>query len=102
MEKIDLVINQINYSYRRSSNHTADRMSDEIVCDLADAQYRLNARMDEAFPKRYRNAGVEHPEVAAWVQEYIACPSQARSLMIMGPVGTGKTHAAFGALRQAA
>jgi DNA replication protein DnaC len=90
-------------TYQRSGNdHTANRMAAENIFDLEDAQLRLHARMDEAFPKRYRNAGVEHPEVAAWVEEYVAAPSQARSLLIMGPIGTGKTWAAYGALRQAA
>lgn len=90
------------HAYRRSSNHTSAVASAEIIEELTDAQLQIHARLDEAIPKRYRDARVEHPEISAWVDEYVQCPSRARSLMIMGPVGTGKTWAAYGALRQAA
>lgn len=81
---------------------SADINCAPIITELADAQERMHARLDEVIPKRYRGAKVEHPEVRAWIQQYIAAPSEARSLLIMGPVGSGKTHAAYGALRAAA
>lgn len=76
--------------------------SAEVITDLAHAQVRMNQRLDEVIPKRYRNAGVEHPEIAAWVEEYLENPAESRSLLIMGNVGTGKTWAGYGALREAA
>lgn len=81
---------------------SADVNCAPVITDLADAQDRMNARLDEVIPKRYRAAAVEHPAIAEWVEEYVECPSEARSLLVMGPVGSGKTWAAYGALRAAA
>lgn len=81
---------------------TADINRAPIITDLADAQLRMNQRLDEVIPKRYRNAHVEHPEIRAWVETYISNPAESPSLLLMGNVGTGKTWAAYGALRTAA
>lgn len=89
-------------AYRKSANHTTAIMGAENLWDLGDAREALTARLDAMIPKRYRRAHVEHPEIRAWVDEYVANPRDARSLMVMGNVGTGKTWAAFGALREAA
>lgn len=59
-------------------------------------------RFDERFPLRYRAAAVDHPQVAGWVEQYRIDPTTSPSLLLLGPTGTGKTHAAFGALRAAA
>lgn len=55
----------------------------------------------ERFPIRYREATTEHPDVLAWAREFIADPATARSLLLLGPTGTGKTHQAYGAIRAA-
>lgn len=87
---------------RKNPNHNTAVMAAENIWDLGDAREALSTRLDAAIPKRYRNARVEHPEIRAWVEEYLECPQEARSLMVMGNVGSGKTWAAYGALREAA
>lgn len=54
---------------------------------------RLNRRFD-----RFADAQVEHPEVARWVGDVVRRGSR-EGLVIRGPVGTGKTHAAVAAFR---
>jgi DNA replication protein DnaC len=62
-------------------------------------------------PVRYATATVSHPEVAAWVRSLVdAAVRDARafnpkvqrgpSLLLLGPVGTGKTHQVYGAIRE--
>lgn len=53
------------------------------------------------FPARYRDAAVDHPDVAEWVQAIAADPAAAPSLLLLGATGRGKTHAAYAALRAA-
>ncbi|MGW1675975.1 ATP-binding protein [Saccharopolyspora sp. NPDC002376] len=70
------------------------------------------ALLESAIPARYAGAVVSHPAIAGWVRALVqaAADTQAspggpvglsagRSLMLLGETGTGKTHAAFGALR---
>lgn len=64
-------------------------------------------------PLRFANATAEHPALLAWVQRqtenalvfcrhgHPVCRT-GDSLLILGPVGTGKTHQAYGALRDLA
>jgi DNA replication protein DnaC len=56
----------------------------------------------ERFPRRYRDAYADHPQVLAWADAYVADPAGVESLLLVGPVGTGKTHQAYGAIRRAA
>ena len=51
---------------------------------------------DKRIPPRFRAAVASNPDVIAWCEEF--SPSSP-SLLILGPVGTGKTHQAFGAIR---
>lgn len=53
------------------------------------------------FPIRYRDAVTDHPDVLAWAREFIADPAGARSLLLLGATGTGKTYQAYGAIRAA-
>jgi len=50
-------------------------------------------------PPVFRGARAEHPDVTAWARAYIADRSRPRWLLLLGSVGTGKTHQAYGALR---
>lgn len=50
-------------------------------------------------PAVFRTARADHPEVVAWAQRYIADPRTAGSLVLLGRVGSGKTHQAYGAMR---
>lgn len=62
------------------------------------------------IPAHYADATPDHPDVAGWVRSLTRLAAeQARaqnpvlrtgpSLLILGPVGTGKTYQAFGAIR---
>ena len=64
-------------------------------------------------PPRFTGATTTHPELKAWIAELATTAQQTcraglprvttgRSLVILGPVGTGKTHQAYGALRDLA
>lgn len=59
-------------------------------------------RWEESTPRRYRTAEATHPTVTAWADAVIADPASARSLLLAGGTGTGKTHQAYGALRRIA
>lgn len=52
-------------------------------------------RIDEAIPRRYRNAVPRLPETDAW----LAASADGAGLLLAGPTGTGKTHEAYGAVR---
>jgi len=69
----------------------------ERVEAIADAE----AKCDERFPVRYREARTERADVLAWVAQFHADPAGAPSLLLLGPTGTGKTYQAYGAVRAA-
>ncbi|WP_160050732.1 ATP-binding protein [Nocardiopsis sp. FR4] len=60
------------------------------------------AKLERAVPPRYANATADMPEVAWWASEVSMNPTTAGSLMLWGTTGSGKTHQAYGALRQIA
>ena len=51
---------------------------------------------DKRIPPRFRDATATHPAVTAWCASFT---ESSPSLLILGPVGTGKTHQAYGAVR---
>ncbi|WP_055693758.1 ATP-binding protein [Streptomyces prasinopilosus] len=79
------------------------------------ARYSI-ARAAEIIPFHYRDAIADSPEVLAWVAELaaeareaqaarsapVAAITHGRSLLMLGPTGTGKTHQAYGAIRELA
>lgn len=67
----------------------------------ARAQFAV-ARWQAATPPRYQNARADHPGVTAWAMLTAADLDSARSLLLTGTTGTGKTHQAYGALRMLA
>ncbi|MFB7910239.1 ATP-binding protein [Kitasatospora sp. NPDC056076] len=68
----------------------------------ARAEFAL-ARWGNAVPNRYANARiVTDPAIAAWAEQVAANPTEARSLLLTGTTGTGKTHQAWAALRMIA
>lgn len=86
---------------------TADQMGD--YHDVKEAIEAGRKLMAEHVPPRYRNAVVDQADVADWVRSLVrsvdtdrrAWPriDHGRSLLLLGPTGTGKTHAAYGAAR---
>lgn len=79
------------------------------------ARYSIT-KAAEVIPFHYRNATVDSPEVLSWLAELIvqarddqagrgaptAAITHGRSLLLLGPTGTGKTHQAYGAIRELA
>ncbi|MFC5204588.1 ATP-binding protein [Streptomyces kaempferi] len=71
---------------------------------------------DKVIPFHYRGAIADSPEILAWLQELadqarevqaergapVAAVNHGRSLLLLGPTGTGKTHQAYGAIRDLA
>lgn len=69
-----------------------------------------NEQCGKRVPSHYADATPDHPNVAAWVRDLTKLAAdEARamnpvlrkgpSLLILGPVGTGKTYQAYGAVR---
>jgi len=51
------------------------------------------------LPRRFRDASTDNPAVIAWVERAVEDLTAVPSLLLVGPVGTGKTHQAIGAMR---
>lgn len=68
---------------------------DPIQFRIEKAREVLSTRI----PVRFQNATVEHQQVAGWVRQFLDDPASARSLLLVGRTGTGKTHMAWGAVR---
>jgi DNA replication protein DnaC len=95
----------------------------------AEAHARRVAALLWQIPDRYRHATTDHPELHQWTEKMLAWSQQQRalakrraqlvdepwrapleldnepvlagpSLLLLGPTGVGKTHAAYGALRR--
>jgi DNA replication protein DnaC len=60
------------------------------------------SRWTTAAPYRYREANAHHPEILAWADRAADDYRTAGFLVLTGPIGTGKTHQAYGALRRIA
>lgn len=65
------------------------------------AEFALS-RWETAVPYRYRNAVADQPEICAWADRAADDYRSAGFLVLTGPIGTGKTHQAYGALRRIA
>ncbi|GGM26869.1 hypothetical protein GCM10011608_09570 [Micromonospora sonchi] len=61
---------------------------------------QAEATLAMLLPPRFRKADADLPQVREWVRRYLANPADCPGLLLLGPVGTGKSHAAFGALRR--
>ncbi len=68
-------------------------------------QERVHRRIERNRPGRFRDASVgtwpgrdDHPAVAQAAAEYVAAfdPNDEASVLMLGPVGTGKTHLLYG------
>jgi DNA replication protein DnaC len=61
---------------------------------------RVTDVTDRRIPPRYRHAAPTDPAVMAWCDSFTE--GNARSLLILGVTGAGKTYQAYGALRELA
>ena len=58
------------------------------------------AKCDDRFPMLVRDATLSDPGVCRWVDAFKGAPiNESKSIMISGPVGSGKTWQAYAALR---
>ncbi|MFC9331424.1 ATP-binding protein [Kitasatospora sp. NPDC057015] len=79
--------------------HTATHRPQHDALELAAAR----------IPVLFQDAEADHPEVLAWVEHVTQAArrgpegmlgiAHARSLLLLGETGTGKTHQAYGAIR---
>lgn len=60
---------------------------------------QAEAALSLALPERFVNVIADHPQVLGWIDRFMADPTTTPSLLMLGPVGTGKSHQAYGALR---
>lgn len=60
---------------------------------------RAAERCDRLIPAEYRSADPIHPDVRGWATAFRTGMDTRRSLLLLGPVGAGKTYEAYGALR---
>lgn len=79
------------------------------------ARYSI-VKAAEVIPFHYRGAITDSPEILSWLGELaaqaredqagrnapVATVTHGRSLLLLGPTGTGKTHQAYGAIRELA
>lgn len=71
-------------------------------------------KANSLIPWHYRKAIAEHPDIRTWTDELVAVAKEeqgrspiasvqhGRSLLLLGPTGVGKTHQAYGAIRDLA
>lgn len=86
--------------------HCSPCRGDALASGSHDAVIAWHARRQVAelaarIPARYANATVTVDGVKAWVNRWHADPSDCPSLVMVGPVGTGKTYQGYGAIREA-
>lgn len=77
------------------------RQDGEADTAMTEAVDKANQRCDERFPARYRDALTDREDVRAWVTQMREKPTEAPSLLLLGPTGTGKSYQAYAALRAA-
>lgn len=50
-------------------------------------------------PARFEDATASNPDIAEWVEKFLADPKTCPTLLVVGPTGTGKTWQLYGALK---
>src|SRR5262245_17403289 len=68
---------------------------DPVAYRIEQAELALGA----VVPNRFRNAVIDNPRIAGWVEQFIGNRDRCPSLLLVGEPGTGKSHVAFAALR---
>ena len=62
---------------------------------------RARERCERLIPAEYRTAEPTHPDVIEWARTFRAGADLRQGLLLLGPVGVGKTWEAYGALKNA-
>lgn len=60
---------------------------------------QAEATIARLVPPLFDKAAVDRPEVAEWVDLFLADADMCPSLVLAGPTGTGKTHQTYGAVK---
>lgn len=95
-------INQTARGILASKGIDPDNLPDRPPFDVADFMTeQAEASLALVLPQRFLAAEADNPQVLAWVEKFRTDPTTTPSLLLLGPVGVGKTHQAFGALRAA-
>lgn len=55
--------------------------------------------LDRLVPAMYAEAKPDNSDVADWVAQFLAAPTEAPSVVLSGPTGVGKSHQGWGAIR---
>ncbi|WP_030755459.1 ATP-binding protein [Streptomyces sp. NRRL F-5135] len=74
---------------------------DNFHQQVADRRKEAGDRYERMVPRRFTHA-TPGERATAWATQVAADPHAARSLLLCGPVGTGKTYSAWSALRAVA
>lgn len=74
-----------------------------VAEERAASARRIRAHFERSVPYRYLDASTEHADLLAWAGSLAEANTsngylRGRSILLVGPTGVGKTHAAFGAL----
>lgn len=89
--------------FAKQRAETEERLAAE---QLAEQRERNERNLLKQIPPRYLEAATAEPAILNWAREVRESDerglsgSQGPSLLIVGPTGVGKTHAAFGGLRE--
>lgn len=91
----------------RDAAERAEQHARVVAEERAENLARSLRALDKQIPARYRDAATTEPNLLAWVDDLqrrgtdLGGDGRAHgpSLLLLGPTGVGKTHAAFGALR---
>lgn len=73
-------------------------LREHFLDQFADRRDRAIDYFSRNVPLRYRDAKPDE-RAAAWAKSVAADPHSSKSILLLGPTGTGKTHWAYGALR---
>lgn len=96
-------LNQFARDYLAERGIDPDAAPPRKPFDLADHMVaQAEATLELVLPPRFRTAEPDDPQVLAWIEQFLTDPQATSNLLLRGPVGTGKTHQALGALRRIA
>lgn len=86
----------------QSCTHVSTGICTDCYSQRAHVELVAEAKCCQRFPIRYQDAQTDRPDVTAWSDQFrAAAPHDVRSLLLLGPTGTGKTYQAYAALRRA-
>jgi DNA replication protein DnaC len=98
----ELVVDYL-YGHRPFTDLTPEHVTwlrEQILKIAADRRANAVEQLNHRIPRRYRSI-TEDDRTTAWATTYAADPEATKSLLIVGPTGTGKTHLAWTTIKAA-